>query len=70
MFPKPWTVGYVGHDELLVCDATGRKLFYIQGDEGDGDEAKPSALFHGTDKEHEILMTEIERMIPPQETAA
>jgi hypothetical protein len=55
-FPKPWTLQQTGHDEFVVLDAEGRKLFYIVGDEGD-DDISPSALFHGEDSA--LLIDEI-----------
>jgi hypothetical protein len=63
MFPRPWQVHPTGPNEVVVLDADDRKLFYVMGDEGDGDEAKPSALFHGTAEEHIALMEEIHRCL-------
>ena len=61
MFPKPWQLAASGPHECIVTDAEGRKLFYIIGDEGDGDEAEPSVLFHS--EETDELLTEIEKCL-------
>ncbi len=70
-FPKPWTMNETGPtDEYIVLDANGRKLFYIKGDEGDPDaegnpdpDIPPSALFWGSDAEHDALIDEILKML-------
>jgi hypothetical protein len=66
-FPKPWTLEQTGPTDCVVCDASGRKLFYIVGDEGDGDEEQPSILFWGDDAESSALLNQIKTLIEKAE---
>jgi len=62
-FPKPWQIEQTGPHDCCVNDANGRKLFYVVGDEGDGEDAKPSILFWGKDADSDALLDEIVRMV-------
>jgi len=62
-FAKPWQMAWAGHHEFVVTDAKGRKLFYIVGDEGDGDETEPSVLFFSNDADTDELLGEIRRLL-------
>ena len=61
--PKPWQLQQTSATDCVVLDANGRKLFYIVGDEGDGEEAEPSVLFYGDDADTEFLLDEITEML-------
>jgi hypothetical protein len=70
-FPKPWTVEQTESDGCVVLDANGRKLFYILGDEGDGDEGgdyyvEPSVLFWGDKEDSASLLAEIRHRLEGQ----
>jgi hypothetical protein len=63
-FPKPWLMEQTDHDGFCVSDANGRKLFYIMGDEGDDQEAEPSALFYSDDDaDTDTLVGEISKIL-------
>jgi hypothetical protein len=62
-FPKPWVFERTGPSDWIVRDATGRKLFYVIGDEGDGDQVGPSVLVWGNEKEEIALLREIEKLL-------
>jgi hypothetical protein len=67
-FPKPWRVEQTGPMDWIVRDAANRKLFYIVGDEGDGDKGtddyiEPTILVWSEDEDHERLLDEIEQML-------
>jgi|KBSMisStaDraftv2_1062788.scaffolds.fasta_scaffold00032_102 hypothetical protein len=62
-FPKPWRLKQTSGTDCVVLDANGRKLFYIMGDEGDGDKAEPSVLFWGDAADSEMLLNEIEEAL-------
>jgi len=62
-FPKPWQIEQCDPTAFIVMDATGRKLFYIHGDEGDGEDYPPSALCYSDDDEDtKFLLNEITEM--------
>lgn len=59
----PWTIEQTGPSECVVCDADGRKLFYIVGDQGDVD-IEPSVLYFAEDEaESEALMEQLWTLI-------
>lgn len=62
-FPRPWRMEQTGHTDCVITDANGLKLFYVVGDEGDGEDAKPSVLFWGNDTDTLILLNEIKEML-------
>jgi len=63
-FPMPWQIQQTGPHDCVVLDASGRKLFYIVGDEGDGEDAEPSVLFWSDDDaDSEFLLNEIADML-------
>jgi hypothetical protein len=63
-FPKPWRMERADPDTFIVVDANGTKLFYIAGDEGDGDNAAASVLFHTNDEEdHAYLVEEVATLL-------
>jgi hypothetical protein len=62
-FPKPWKMEQTGPTDCCVYDANDRKLFYIVGDEGDGEEIESSVLFWSDDDDNEDLYIEIKKMV-------
>lgn len=62
-FPTPWQIQQTGPTDCVVLDASGRKLFYIVGDEGDGEDAEPSVLFWGDEADTDVLLDRIQQML-------